>query len=226
MTGAATWEKVYRLKSEDIPGAENRSPRVLVNCDVFHPKVPQGWRNGLLRLMCATPHVTWLLTTRHIRDANKIIHFTSYHLPLEVRGKQPPHQWPSNVWLGLQVSDRFELFRDVGVLAAIPAEKRFLHFKKITEKINIAGYSTQYRCADCGCSHLTALNDYECPRCGTVVTGNKATAVPAFDWVIVEARKNLSPDWVSIIHNQCEDAQVPFFFTGQHEDFECQEVPK
>lgn len=81
--------------------------------DVFDNEVPDEWRTELWELIGLTPSLTWLLLTKRIGNAAKML---------------PRHVMP-NVWLGATVVNQDEADRDVPKLLATPAAVRFISYE-------------------------------------------------------------------------------------------------
>ena len=81
--------------------------------DVFDNEVPQEWRVRLLNLIDATPNLTWLLLTKRIGNAAKML----------------PRDPLPNIWLGTSVVNQEEADRDIPKLRDTPAEVRFISYE-------------------------------------------------------------------------------------------------
>lgn len=95
--------------------------------DVFDNEVPAQWRADLFEVIRSTPSLDWLLLTKRIGNARRM-------LPQPWRAED----WP-NVWLGATVVTQEEVARDVPKLAALSAAVRFLSIEPLIEAINFAG---------------------------------------------------------------------------------------
>jgi protein gp37 len=86
-------------------------------CDPFDNEVDRTWRREFLKLVLATQHLTWLLLTKRIGNALKML----------------PHPWPDNpppnVWIGASIVNQEEADRDIPKLQSVPAEKRFVSYE-------------------------------------------------------------------------------------------------
>lgn len=86
--------------------------------DVFDNEVPDEWRLDLFDLIEGTPHLTWLLLTKRIGNAAKMM---------------PAHLFPSgplpNIWLGATIVNQEEADRDAPKLLATPAAMRFVSYE-------------------------------------------------------------------------------------------------
>ena len=88
--------------------------------DVFDNEVPEQWRRDLFNLIEDTPALTWLLLTKRIGLAAKMIPaFPSQY---------SEGTWP-NVWLGATIVNQMEADRDVPKLLATPAAVRFVSYE-------------------------------------------------------------------------------------------------
>lgn len=94
--------------------------------DVFDKDAPAVERARLWRLILATPWLDWLLLTKRIGNARRML----------------PDYLTINVWLGASVVTREEFERDVPKLRALPARVRFLSVEPLLEDlgaIDLAG---------------------------------------------------------------------------------------
>lgn len=87
--------------------------------DVFDNDVPDEWRYDLWQLIGVTPALTWMLLTKRIGNAAKM-------LPAPI-----PGDWQHfpNVWLGATIVNQEEADRDAPKLLATPAAKRFVSYE-------------------------------------------------------------------------------------------------
>lgn len=87
-------------------------------CDPFDNEVSAEWRDDFLTLVHCTPALTWLLLTKRIGNARKMLE------PYFVRGQPMP-----NVWLGASVINQAEADRDIPKLLQTPAALRFISYE-------------------------------------------------------------------------------------------------
>jgi len=127
--GDAHW-RAPLLWSERARNLE-RKPRVFCAsmADVFDNEAPSRERDRLWRLIEATPHLSWLILTKRIGNAARML--PAAWSPLGVRRT---HQ---NVWLGISVVNQEEAERDIPKLAEIPAVVRFLSCEPLLEAIDL-----------------------------------------------------------------------------------------
>ena len=97
-TAPSTWKQPRKWNRE----AEKAGARPFVFCsslaDVFDNEVDPDWRADLFKLIEETPHLVWLLLTKRIGNANRMI--------AEAGGL------PRNVALGATMANQYEYDRD------------------------------------------------------------------------------------------------------------------
>lgn len=221
------WHEGDALRWNALAGKSKIRQRVLFTADVFDNEVPQSWRNDLFGLIPETPHLDWLILTKHIGNAELGINDALGDNMLS------PRDWPfQNAWLGITVCNQNEADRDIPKLLAIPAARRFLSIEPMLGAIDLytwmpgARYYTA-RCCSCGWTGSSSLllggrpladtgdfADLICPRCEV---HEDFEDVNELDWVICggESGKNarpMHPQWVRDLRDQCVDANVPFLF--------------
>jgi len=89
--------------------------------DVFDNEVPDQWRHDLYSLIEVTPAMTWLLLTKRIGNAAKMLPRRPDWTP----SNDGPGSFP-NAWLGATIVNQDEADRDVPKLLAIPAAVRWI----------------------------------------------------------------------------------------------------
>ncbi|MEQ7008431.1 phage Gp37/Gp68 family protein [Actinopolymorpha sp. B17G11] len=171
-----------------------KKPRtVFVNSmsDLFHARVPFDFIRQVFDVMEATPQHTYqILTKRPSR------------LP-RLAGKLP---WPSNVWMGTSVENQQEAVRRIRDLFSAPAAVHFLSCEPLLGPVDLASAACR---GDERGHGLTASAVHAGGCC--------AAAVRRLDWVIVGGESGLKarpmhPDWARSLRDQCQAADVPFFF--------------
>lgn len=212
-------------------------PRVFCSslADVFDNAVPTEWRIDLMNLILRTPHLNWLLLTKRIGNAEKML---DEALSTATDGM---FAWRSggghlrfkNVWLGATISSQEEADRDIPKLLATPAAKRFLSMEPLLGTVNLRHLNEDREVWEVDClkpwtwgQEVEVWKDtddgwqedfedhYGMPP------GEVDTTKPmhdGIDWVIVGGESSaharpMHPDWARSLRDQCEAASVPFFF--------------
>lgn len=126
-TSANLWKQplAWNRKAE----ASDKPWRVFTNslADVFDNEVPGLWRADLFHLIEDTPFLTWLLLTKRIGNAAKML----------------PADWQAgwdNVWLGASIVNQDEADRDIPKLLATPAAKRFVSYEPALGPVNFLAF--------------------------------------------------------------------------------------
>lgn len=183
-TSVAYWNNPLKWNRD----AERKGVRYRVFCaslaDVFDNEVPDHWRTDLFSLIEATPNLDWLLLTKRISNAERMIPW-----------RDKP--WP-NVWLGATVVNQEEADRDIPKLLATRAAIRFLSIEPLLEAIVIEECLNLCGCGDCDyCSDVTTL-----PPPDWVIVGGESGP---------NARP-MHPQWVASLRDQCKASGTPFLF--------------
>jgi protein gp37 len=104
---------------------------------------------------------------------------------------------PENVWLGVTAENQEQADKRIPVLLKIPARVRFVSVEPMLGPVDLklASQDDQARCV------------------GSVGNGIQYK----LDWVIVGGESGpkarpMHPDWVRALRDQCQKADVPFFF--------------
>ena len=173
--------------------------------DVFDNAVPEQWRIDLMKLICETPHLDWLLLTKRIGNAAAMLE-SAFRAVHHQREGWADNVLP-NVWIGATICNQEEADRDIPKLLATPARVRFLSMEPLLGPVDL----TSIRIPLAGESftkgdvlvHKSTL-DRGAPRA-------------AVDWVIVGGESGpharpMHPEWVRALRDQCDEAGVPFLF--------------
>lgn len=200
LASEAMWKQPLKWDRE---AAKNGTrPRVFCSslADVLDNEVPTEWLADLLRLICRTPHLDWLLLTKRPETWTKRMEAVK-----EIDGDSLAWTWlrgiaPANVWIGTSVEDQERADERIPALLDIPAKVRFLSCEPLLGPVEITGnyaLTGQARRVD---KSLTPA-------------GTRAR----IHWVIVggESGPNarpMHPDWARDLRDQCAAAGVPFLF--------------
>jgi protein gp37 len=215
-----------------IPFRWKKPRTVFVNSmsDLFHVSVPFTFIDQVFAVMSQLPQHTFLiLTKRPERMAEYLdgiaqgtketvdrllrrdqeprhFHYPAFHATvLNYRNGKPL----PNVWLGTSVEDQITADTRIPHLLRTPAAVRFLSCEPLLAAVdlkkNLGG--TQWMGGQRGCGQLDPSGKhYHDDRCQ-----------PGIDWVIAGGESGhharpMHPDWARSLRDQCNAAQVPFFF--------------
>lgn len=158
--------------------------------DVFDNEVDPAWRANLFELIEATPNLDWLLLTKRIGNAAKMmadacgVSVLSARMPLR------------NVWLGATIVNQDEADRDIPKLLGTPARVRFLSMEPLLAPVDLAGQWRHWNAASCEPGELPEV---------------------MIDWIIVGGESGpgarpMHPAWTRSLRDQCAAAGVAFHF--------------
>lgn len=171
-------------------------------------------RCRLFALVEATPRLDWLLLTKRPENVMKMV-------PDSWRSK-----FPDNVWMGTTVESQEYADERIPHLLGIPARIRFLSVEPMLGEIDMRCFPNN----DC-----SAIEETCCPwgglECKAVAScqANSGNGVK-IHWVIAggESGRDARPtqvEWVRSLRDQCEHANVPFFFKQWGEWCPFTEIP-
>jgi len=179
--------------------------------------------------------------TKHELDysiANALIHGPGKvsNLPDNIA---PPHPnlWPlPNLWLGVSVENQETADERIPILLDTPAAHRLISCEPLLGVLNLRNYLALFKCGAWGCHamlfenelvyHYKDDDDYDdqeigvpkCPYCDSdAFTTSDSYPDDTIDWLVCGGEtgpnaRPCHPDWVRGLRDQCQAAQVPFFF--------------
>ncbi len=200
-----TWAqpKLWNAQAEAFHAEHGRRQRVFCAslADVFDNEVPLEWRSELFMLISETPNLDWLILTKRIGNAAKM-------LPAWY---QDPEAWEfgngvahPNVWLGATVVNQEEADRDIPKLLAVPAAKRFLSIEPMLAPISLRWLPAWPENAPSTAQSPSGTTDH-------------LDGLRRLDWIIAGGESGPGarpshPDWYRSLRDQCAAADVPFLF--------------
>ena len=212
-TSTASWRKPLQWQAKAAAFQAEHGRRQRVFCaslaDVFDNEVAQYWRTALFSLIHETPDLDWLLLTKRIGNADRMLHNDA---PKGCSLVGAP-----NVWIGATVVNQAEADRDIPKLLATPASVRFLSIEPMLGPIDLRPWFI-------GCDHGSrpgpgGVGGVMCVDCGGV--GHNCQRL---HWVICGGESGpharpMHPDWARSLRDQCAAAGVPFLFKqwGEHD---------
>jgi protein gp37 len=206
-TTSQNWRKPYKWNAEAARTGE--VTRVFTNslADFFDNQVPHEWRAHALRVMRETPALTWLVLTKRIGNAVRLIEAAAdWHFDY---GDRDVAGWltdwykhgipPANVWLGATVVNQAEVDRDLPKLLATPAAVRFASCEPLLGWVYLGAHFRHDH-------HVGDTNT--CEVCRLVENPMHAADARGLDWVIVggESGPKARPfhaEWARTLRAQC-----------------------
>lgn len=211
-TSLANWALPHRWDAHHKTFFAQHGRRQRVFCaslaDVFDNEVAPQWRVDLFNLILSTPNLDWLLLTKRIGNAVRMIDET---LPASLRAlpMDCPLAWPwPHVWIGATIVNQAEADRDIPKLLAVPASVRFLSMEPLLAPVDLRVIDVD------GHSEIYPLRGTTNCEDGD---GNPQPDLPRIDWVIAGGESGpgarpMHPDWPRSLRDQCQAAGVPFLF--------------
>ena len=121
-TSAATWRNPMLWNAKATAAGKPLRVFCASLADVFDNEVPDAWRSDLWRIMRATPNLRWIVLTKRIGNAAKML----------------PTDWPlANAGLMATLATQAEWDRDWQKLAATPATWRGVSAEPLLGRIDI-----------------------------------------------------------------------------------------
>lgn len=192
ITSAANWRQPLVWDRKAARDGMRRRVFCASLADVFDHEAPDEWRERLWSLIDATPHLDWLLLTKRIGNADKMIPRYAFERP--ERGVVARH----NVWLGATACNQEEANRDIPKLLAVPAAVRFVSYEPALGLVNFGAWLY---------------------RRGSLLLGPGLYGgddKPRLNWIIAGAESGpgarpAHSDWFRQVRGDCKAAGVPFF---------------
>jgi len=184
------------------------------------------WLGDLIRLIHATPNLNWLLLTKRPEAWLQRMGDTFARLLLRGADTLKLVAWrdgnpPPNVWIGTTVENQEMADKRIPELLKIPAVGRFLSCEPLLGEVDLSRYHIGWHhCADCGHvsdphEDIPLGSEIPCWKCSNI--GSTEIGGHHLHWVICggESGHNarpMHPDWPRGLRDQCELAEIPFFF--------------
>jgi protein gp37 len=191
--------------------ARERGQRIRVFCaslaDVFDNAVPPAWRRDLFELIGRTTNIDWLLLTKRIGNAERMMNSAIGDLSHGLNN-WTDLPWP-HVWIGATVIDQAEAERDIPKLLATPALRRFVSIEPMLGPINLKEL-------DLGGGHeLDALTGFHTAHAGASMP--LPPVLDGLDWVIAggesgHGARPMHPEWIRSLRGACKLSFTPFLF--------------
>lgn len=226
----AVWTGKVNLAPDHIinqPLRWKRPRRIFVNSmsDLFHPDVPFQWTEQIWDVMFDCPQHTFQILTKR---PEVMLAFSKYMTERCRRMDYP------NIWLGVSVEDQARADERIPSLLSTPAAVRFLSCEPLLGPVDLSAWMPAGKASwECGyCRHFfSGKHQQICPNCnksgglsGSHVANKRCpgtftgwTDRQPIDLVIVGGESGpgarpMNPDWARSLRDQCQAADVPYFF--------------
>jgi protein gp37 len=209
-TSPANWRKPITWNAAHAEFFAEHGRRQRVFCaslaDVFDNAVDPAWRRDLFALIAQTQNLDWLLLTKRIGNASRMI--AEATAEVEFHDQMIPEwtsvsPWP-NVWLGATIVNQEEADRDIPKLLTVPASVRFLSIEPLLSPVSLRWLAAWPENAPARAQKPGGLT-------------NHLDGLRRLDWVIVGGESGagarpMHPSWPRMLRDQCAAAGVPFLF--------------
>lgn len=197
-TSESNWLQPYKWNTEALRLGVRKRVFCASLADVFDNEVPDEWRNDLWFLIESTPGLDWLLLTKRIGNAKKMLPNRAAIM--------------DNIWLGASIVNQEEADRDIPKLLELPVRIRFLSMEPLLGPVRL------FETSEGVLRGPAVIVD------GGVTVSTPDNAPEGYDasysginWVIVGGESGrdarpMHPEWVRSLKDQCIISGVPFFF--------------
>ena len=192
-----------------------KKPRIIFVCsmgDLFHEDAELSWQNKIWNHVITEPpcyHHIFLILTKRPKRLRAFIQSLGYWGDSDEMQSIFPH-----IWLGVSVENQKQADARIPVLLQIPAERRFVSIEPMLGPIILSHIKIGTRYKPQGKADPLYLNALK----GDYFFGDEGDyEIGALDWVIVGGESGpgarpMHPDWPRSVRDQCQEAEVPFFF--------------
>ena len=210
--------KTHFVKSQLEKPFKWKNPRMIFVCsmgDLFHESVPFEWIDEVIaRIAISDQHIFQLLTKRPDRMRDYFSEFREDQIrniwwnKYKIYTTQKRYvQIPDNIWLGVTAENQIQAIKRIPTLLDIPAKIKFVSIEPMLSEINLIklreGISLESNALNGECYSLEeTYQDINNRKLNWVICGGESGS---------NARP-MHPDWVRSLRDQCESANVPFFF--------------
>ena len=174
--------------TEDVKPLFWKSPRMIFVCsmaDFFHQTAREVWQREVFETIEKCPQHIFIILTKRPQNA------------LDFFRQNPCFENLPNVWMGVTAENQERANERIPILLQIKAAKRFVSIEPMLGPIDFDEFNLLTRVD----GKLTCVQWYN----------------EGIDWVICGGEtghkaRPMHPDWVRSLRDQCQAAQVPFFF--------------
>ncbi len=152
--------------------------------DLFHESIPAEFIAEVLRVALKTPRHTFQFLTKRAERMRNLVNRAQEHWGV---------RFGEHMWFGVSVEDQQRADERIPLLLQTQAAVRFLSVEPMLEEVNLQYFQ----------EHLPPAFHFGW--------------LEAIHWVICggesgQQARPMHPNWASSLRDQCQDANVPFFF--------------
>jgi protein gp37 len=221
------WTTIQKFAARlDVPLRWKRPRKIFVNSlsDLFHDEVSEETIAEMFGVMAMCQRHTFQILTKRPERMERVVKWLDVNRCMGAairvigsdafkyvcKSRDTSHCWPlPNVWLGVSVESQQYAVERIPHLLRTPAAKRFLSCEPllgplfIDDLVCVEGPGSEWH--------------FSCLECDVDVRDDLAFRGATIDWVIAggesgKGARPMHPDWVRSLRNQCEAADVHFFF--------------
>ena len=199
-----------------------RRPRMIFVCsmtDLFADFVPDAWIDQIFRVMSTASHHIYQVLTKRPDRMRRYLSDPTLHGRIRFEARPP---WPlPNVWLGTSVEDQRRADERIPLLLDTPAAVRWISAEPLLGPVDLRQWVGSQPI-------IPGASTYE-DADGLVRQDIGGGIVDGLDWVVAGGESGPSarptnPQWFRDLRDQCEAADVPFFFKQNGEWVSVSEV--
>lgn len=193
----------------EIPLKRKKPTTWFVNSmsDLFHPAIHVKQLTDIFEVMARTPQHTYQILTKRADRLMPLWDNIGIGVAFRLGKQRDPGFWPlKNVWLGVSVENQAAADERIPFLLRTPAAIRFLSCEPLLGAVDLSGKTVQGVWIDSEYANLD-------PGLDEIVE----TEGWPIHWVIAGGESGpharpMHPQWARSIRDQCQAADVPFFF--------------
>lgn len=189
----AHWTGEVRLIGQHLrdPLKWREPLRVFVNSmsDLFHPGVRDEWIADIFEIMAKAPQHTYQILTKRPERMREVLAAAGAPHVANAFEKTYGQSWPPKNWIfGVSIEDQETANKRLPILASCRCRMKMVSYEPAIGPVNF-----------------------------TEALGGDASAIVAFDWIIVGGESGrrarpMHPQWARDVLNTCQTAGIPFFF--------------
>ena len=184
----------FREDRLEIPLRRKKPTVWFVLSDLFHERVRTDEIMAALHVMKRTPQHTYLVLTKRPYEMWRIIrdYYSDEPLP--------------NVWFGTTAENQYRLEERIGYLKSLPVANKFLSLEPLLAPVDLRRWIySDYR---------SSMDGWHCPENDAINRRGQFAVIVGGE--SGPGHRPIKPEWVRVIHEQCEAAGIPWMLKQWH----------